>query len=48
MNSNILPKNKNINSSEIKSKNSELEEIMLTDLFGVVVNGTAILYNGVI
>ena len=32
----------------IKSKDSELEDIMLSDLFGVIVNGVAIIYSGVI
>lgn len=32
----------------IKSRNDELEDIMLTDLFGVVVNNVAILFDGVI
>ena len=39
-----------VTSSEIKniiiSKNSELEDIMLNDLYGVIVNGEHILYNG--
>ena len=30
----------------IKSKNTELEDIMLHDLYGVVVNGEHIIYNG--
>lgn len=32
----------------VKSKNIELQDIMLNDLYGVIVNGTAILYNGVL
>lgn len=32
----------------VVSKNSELQDIMLNDLYGVVVNGIAILYDGVI
>ena len=32
----------------IKSKADELEDIMMTDLFGVVVNGIAILFDGII
>lgn len=31
----------------INSKRLELDDIMITDLYGVVVNGEAILYNGV-
>ena len=31
----------------VKSKNSELQDIILNDLYGVVVNGTHIIYNGV-
>lgn len=30
----------------IKSKNTELEDIMLHDLYGVVLNGEHIIYNG--
>lgn len=32
----------------IKTKHSELDDIMLTDLFGVVVDNVAILFNGVL
>ena len=31
----------------IKSKNIELEDIILTDLYGVVLNGEHLIYNGV-
>ena len=31
----------------IKSKNSELQDLMINDLYGIVVNGKHILYNGV-
>lgn len=31
----------------IKSKNYELQDIMLSDLFGVIVNGEHIIFNGV-
>ena len=31
----------------IKSKNVELQDIMITDLYGVVVNGESILYDGI-
>ena len=31
----------------IKSKNVELEDIILTDLYGVVLNGEHLIYNGV-
>ena len=30
----------------VKSKNSELQDIMLSDLYGVIVNGEHIIYNG--
>ena len=30
----------------IKSKNTDLQDIMLTDLYGVIVNGEHIIYNG--
>lgn len=40
----ILEKAPNI----IKSKNAELEDIMLNYLYGVIVNGQAIIYNGAI
>lgn len=32
----------------VKSKNSELQDIMLNDLYGVIVNGEHIIYNGAI
>ena len=31
----------------VKSKNSELQDIMLSDLYGVIINGEHIIYNGV-
>ena len=31
----------------IKSKNAELQDIMMVDLYGVIVNGEHILFNGV-
>ena len=31
----------------VKSKNSELQDIMLNDLYGVIVNNEHIIYNGV-
>jgi len=31
----------------IRSKNYELQDIMLNDLFGVIVNGTHLIFNGV-
>lgn len=40
----ILEKAPNI----IKSKNSELEDIMLNYLYGVIIDGKAIIYNGAI
>ena len=32
----------------VQSKNAELQDIMLNDLFGIIVNNEAILFNGVV
>lgn len=32
----------------VKSKNNELQDIMLSDLYGVIVGNTHLLYNGVV
>lgn len=38
--------NYNQASDIVKSKNTELNDIMLSDLYGVIVNGEHIIYNG--